>query len=97
MFLAILNYKVPLTEVDRHVQDHRDYLDTLYAKGKLIVSGPQEPKTGGVILFAVSSQAEVDEMIANDPYFVRGIATYQVIQFHPVKSDGRFRELYLEK
>lgn len=96
MFLAILDYKVPLTEVDRHVQDHRDYLDTLYAKRKLIVSGPQEPKTGGLILFAVDSRDEVDHIIANDPYHKRGIANYQVIQFHPVKSDERFRNLYLE-
>ena len=30
------------------------------------------------------SDAEVDEIIANDPFYKKGIASYNVIEFNPV-------------
>ena len=41
MFIAILTYKKPLEEVDRHLQAHRDYLAKHYAAGDFIIA--QDP------------------------------------------------------
>lgn len=60
MFIAILTYKKPLSEVDRFLQAHRDYLAKHYAAGDFIASGPQTPRIGGVIMIKAENRAAVD-------------------------------------
>ena len=83
MFIAILTYKKPLEEVDRYLQAHRDYLAEHYAAGDFIMSGPQTPRVGGVIMIKATSQAAVDNLIAQDPFKINGIADYQIVEFTP--------------
>ncbi|ROT10253.1 GTP cyclohydrolase [Muribaculaceae bacterium Isolate-104 (HZI)] len=83
MFIAILTYKKPLEEVDRHLQAHRDYLAEHYAAGDFIASGPQTPRTGGVIMIKAESRAAVDSIIAQDPFHINSIADYQIVEFTP--------------
>lgn len=65
--------------------DHRAYLDRFYASGELVLSGRRSPPTGGVIVGHFRDRAAVDAFIAGDPFVVRGVATYDVIEFDPVK------------
>ncbi len=95
MFLALVHYQKPFEEVQAHVVAHREYLDTQYQAGKLIVSGPRADKTGGLILFATNDRTEVEAIIVADPYRTLEMATYEIIEFNPVKHDLRFAELYL--
>lgn len=83
MFIAILTYKKALVEVDRFLQAHRDYLAEHYASGEFIASGPQTPRTGGVIMMKAKNRAAVDLIIAQDPFKINGIAEYQIIEFTP--------------
>ena len=83
MFIAILTYKKPLEEVDRHLQAHRDYLAEHYAAGDFIASGPQTPRVGGVIMMKVDNREEANSIIAQDPFNINGIADYQIVEFTP--------------
>ncbi len=83
MFIAILTYKKPLSEVDRFLQAHRDYLAKHYAAGDFIASGPQTPRTGGVIMIKAENRAAVDSIIAQDPFNINSIADYQIVEFTP--------------
>ena len=83
MFIAILTYKKPLEEVDRHLQAHRDYLAKHYAAGDFIASGPQIPRVGGVIMIKADNRAAVDSIIAQDPFNLHEIADYQIVEFTP--------------
>ncbi len=83
MFIAILTYKKPLEEVDRFLQEHRDYLAVHYAAGDFIASGPQTPRIGGVIMMKAESRAAVDSIIAQDPFNINGIADYRIVEFTP--------------
>ena len=83
MFIAILTYKKPLEDVDRHLQAHRDYLAEHYAAGDFIASGPQTPRVGGVIMITADNRAAVDTIISQDPFNINGIADYQIVEFTP--------------
>lgn len=83
MFIAILTYKKPLSEVDRFLAAHREYLAKHYAAGDFIASGPQTPRVGGVIMMKADSRAAVDAIISEDPFHVNGIADYQIVEFTP--------------
>ena len=83
MFIAILTYKKPLSEVDRFLAAHRKYLAEHYAAGDFIASGPQNPRVGGVIMMKADNRVEVDAIIAEDPFHINGITDYQVVEFTP--------------
>lgn len=83
MFIAILKYKKPLSEVDRFLQAHREYLAEHYAAGDFIASGPQTPRVGGVIMIKAGNRTGVEAIIAQDPFNINGIADYQIVEFTP--------------
>lgn len=83
MFIAILTYKKPLSEVDRFLAAHREYLSKHYAAGDFIASGPQTPRVGGVIMIKANDRGSVEAIIAQDPFNINGIADYQIVDFTP--------------
>lgn len=83
MFIAILTYKKPLSEVDRFLAAHREYLAKHYAAGDFITSGPRHPRVGGVIMMKTDSREMVDAIISEDPFHINGIADYQIVEFTP--------------
>ena len=91
MILAIVHYKAPLEEVDRHVPDHRAFLAKYYAEKKVVFSGRQNPPSGGIILFNVDSLEEVRQISAADPFVTNKVARYELIEFKPTMVDERFQ------
>lgn len=83
MFIAILTYKKPLSEVDKYLQAHRNYLAEHYADGVFIASGPQNPRIGGVIMIKAIDRETVNTIIEQDPFNINGIADYQIVEFTP--------------
>lgn len=90
MFLILLTYLKPLTEVDAWVVQHRNYLDQGYTQGLLLASGPRIPRIGGVLLSACETLAPLEDFFVHDPFMVQGIASYEYIQFDPVKATPLF-------
>ena len=81
--MSCLTYKKPLSEVDRFLAAHREYLAMHYTAGDFIASGPQTPRVGGVIIIKADNRATVDAIIAKDPFNINGIADYQIVEFTP--------------
>lgn len=90
MYLIILTYQKDLSEVEKHLEAHRAYLDKHYALGHFVASGAQVPRTGGVILCKAGNRGEVEAIIAQDPFYKHQIATYQIIEFTPTKYSEAF-------
>lgn len=83
MYILILKYKVSIEEVDRVAPTHRAFLEQAYRDEKLLVSGPQVPRTGGLIVARVKTREEVDQLIHADPFYQEKIADYELIEFQP--------------
>lgn len=85
--IAIIRYRKPLEEVLKHLDAHRAYLHGLQQEGLLLVSGPVEPRNGGIALLRVpdgEAQATLDSIRDNDPYTRFGIAQYEMWPWAPV-------------
>ena len=91
MFVLILTYKAPIEKVIELLEAHCCYLDKYYAAGIFLASGPQVPRTGGVILCRAQSRAEVEKIIGEDPF--NAVADCRVIEFEPNKSVEGFKGL----
>ncbi|RTL39614.1 MAG: GTP cyclohydrolase [Rhodocyclaceae bacterium] len=93
MFVVLLNYVKPLSEVDRFVGEHRQFLERHYAAGNFLLSGRKEPRTGGVILATAGSRAEVERIIQSDPFHREEIASYEIVEFLPSMSAEHLADL----
>lgn len=85
MFVVLVKYLKEIQEVDKYLVEHREYLEIGYQKGYLMASGPQNPRTGGVLLSQLKDKNILDSFLEKDPFYINGIAAYQVIEFNPVK------------
>ena len=84
-FVVMLKYLAPPDQVAANVADHRAHLDRGYAQGWLVASGPQNPKTGGVIIARAPGRDYIEKLMDQDPFKTRGIASYEIVEFEPVK------------
>lgn len=91
MFIIILTYKAPIEKVLELLDAHCSFLDKYYEQGKFLASGPQVPRTGGIILCCATNCSEVEEIIKEDPF--QAVADYQLIEFEPNKSVDSFKQL----
>jgi uncharacterized protein YciI len=93
MFIAISKYTKPLEVVDRLRAAHKEYLQSLFAADKLLISGRQNPPAGGVIISKAISRDEFKEIIANDPFTKAEVAVYTITEFEPGFHDVVLNEL----
>lgn len=83
MLVVELTYKKTLEEVAKYLQAHRGFLTACYKSGKFLASGPQNPRTGGIVI-ALVNQDEMKSLIEQDPFYQNGIAEYTIKEFDPV-------------
>lgn len=53
---------------------HRAYLQELVERGKVAAAGPWVDDSAGFAIYAVADRAELDQLLAEDPYTVDGVA-----------------------
>ena len=81
MFVIELIYKVDLAEIDAHMAAHVKFLKKYYAAGHFLVSGRKIPRDGGIILAVGESRDQIEGIVAEDPFYVHGLADFRVIEF----------------
>lgn len=92
MFIIILTYQKEITEVEKHLEAHRTYLEINYNSGSFIASGRQEPRIGGIILCRADNKEDVLLLIQSDPFYTNEVAKYDIIQFEPTKYASGFEK-----
>jgi len=93
MFIVRVNYTSGLDEIDALLERHIAYLNEYYAKGNFLLSGRQEPRTGGVIIARASSREELQTILAQDPFHQAGVAEYLVTEFSPTLAAAGLEHL----
>lgn len=83
MVIIELIYKQPLEIVDKYVKEHREFLQKNYDAGHLVVSGPKNPRVGGIIV-AKGDKETVEAFMKQDPFYVNNIADYNFTEFQSV-------------
>jgi uncharacterized protein YciI len=84
MLIIELTYQKPLSEIEKQLLAHREWLDQYYAQGLFIASGPKQPRDGGIIIALMDKEAAT-KLIVEDPFYQHGLAHYKITEFEPVK------------
>jgi uncharacterized protein YciI len=80
---VVLRYLFDLDRIGQTIDRHRAYLRGLKEKGKLIASGPLVPRTGGALLLRVSDEAELSQLLADDPFTQEKLVEHLVYRWAP--------------
>ncbi|HEX4459645.1 MAG TPA: YciI family protein [Polyangia bacterium] len=80
---VVLRYLVPMERLNETVDRHRAYLRGLKARRKLVASGPLVPRTGGALLLRADDDAELQQLIAGDPFAQERLVEHTVHVWAP--------------
>jgi uncharacterized protein YciI len=83
MFVISITYTKPAGEIDALLTAHKQFLNEQYADGMFLMSGRKVPRSGGIIIADATDRAEVEAIIESDPFYIGGVATYDIIEFVP--------------
>ncbi|MCG7408146.1 YciI family protein [Paenibacillus sp. ACRRX] len=92
MYLVTITYTCPVESVDKYLDGHRAFLDMYYAADKFIISGPFEPRSGGLIVVDTEDEDELEAILSADPFYQHGVARYDRMQFRPTKATDCLRD-----
>lgn len=81
MFIVNLTYIVPLEQIDAAMKEHMKFLNKYYKANTFVASGRKVPRTGGIILVLAQSKAEVETIMAEDPFCIHGLAEFAITEF----------------
>lgn len=87
-FIIMITYTAPIEEINKTVQSHREFLQKGYDSNHILMSGPQNPKSGGIVLARGESKEELVNFFSEDPYKINQLAEYRFIEFNPVKHQS---------
>ncbi|MEU4266504.1 YciI family protein [Streptomyces sp. NPDC026092] len=86
MFVLELTYTGPVERADALLDAHVEWLDAQYAAGVFIASGRKNPRDGGIVLAAGVDRAEIEKIVAADPFTVENVCTYRITEFYATKT-----------
>lgn len=93
LFIISLTYTVPLSLVDKYLDEHKAFLKKYYDNGTFIVSGRKEPRSGGVILARAKDLASLQEIIKEDCFHQKEFANYYITEFKPTSFCEEFKPI----
>ena len=85
MFIFILTFLKPMSEVDKFAAAHFEYLDKYYASGNFLVSGKQNPWVGGAIICFAKDRVEAEKIAFEDPFHIHEIVKYDIFELEATK------------
>ncbi|MEU5777667.1 YciI family protein [Streptomyces venezuelae] len=86
MFILELTYTAPLSAVDAHLEAHVAWLDQQYEAGVVLASGRKNPRDGGVLIAVAEDRAQVEKIVAEDPFTVAEVCAYRITEFCATKT-----------
>jgi uncharacterized protein YciI len=84
-YVVEITFIAPMVRIEEIVPQHRAFLQTGYDRGWLLMSGPLNPRTGGMVVARAPSLEEIQSFFGQDPYQLNHVATYRFAEFSPVK------------
>ena len=88
MFVIELIYKADLAAIDARMRAHVAVLNKHYAAGNFLVSGRKIPRDGGIILAVGKTRAQIEKIVAEDPFYQHHLAEFRIIEFRASQRAG---------
>ena len=85
-FVTVANYCAIPELLEKLRPKHREYLGSLHAAGTLLLAGPFTDGSGAVFVHEVDTKADVDRILAADPFAAEVFENLDTRPWKPVFS-----------
>ena len=82
-FVVTIEYIQSMDLVEKHTPAHRAFSAKLAERGLLMMSGPFNPRTGGMLILCADSIEAAVKLFDDDPFKKLDIAKYQIREWVP--------------
>ncbi|AJP56971.1 hypothetical protein UC34_08150 [Pandoraea vervacti] len=97
LFAITLNYLRPGQEVRAQLEGHKTWLVDNIRQGRILIAGPLLDGTGGFILAHGEQEADIQQMVATDPFAVHQLAGFSIHAITPaIRAEG-FPQMWAEQ
>ncbi|GAA4612782.1 YciI family protein [Saccharopolyspora hordei] len=86
MFVVLLHYTAPESDIDAYLVDHYEWVSRHYDAGDFIAAGHRHPRSGAVIIARAMARGRLDAILATDPFALHKLVRYEVIEFHALRT-----------
>jgi len=90
LFIVTLTYRQPPAQIEAQLGPHRAWLAEWTSAGHVLVAGPLESATGGLIVVHADDRAALDALMASDPFVVHGLVDVAVLAMAPALRHADF-------
>jgi uncharacterized protein YciI len=91
MYIALLNHTAPIEEIDYLLADHVEWLVKHFREGHFLAAGKAASRADGVILARPMPRLKLDAVLASDPFVVKHMSKYEVIEFSASRTAPELR------
>lgn len=92
IFVIVLRYLVGIEKIDAIRPAHLAFLKHYYDAGIFFASGPQTPRTGGIILAHAHDWEFLMHILHQDPFYTENCAEFQVFEFTTANFSENFEK-----
>ena len=90
LFAIKLGYVRPIEEIQAHLDAHKAWLVRYAQAGNILAAGPLHEENGGFVLAYAGQPRDIEKMIAEDPFHIRGLATFDAQCCEPILCAAGF-------
>lgn len=90
LYAITLNYLRPAAEIQAQLEAHKAWLVHYIQSGQILFAGPLQDKAAGFVLVHAAKLAEVQKMIAADPFDIHGLVSFDIQAIEPTLYSGSF-------
>lgn len=90
LYAITLNYLRPDAEIQAQLEAHKAWLIHHIQTGNILFAGPLKDKAAGFVLAHATELAEIQQMIAADPFEIHGLVSFDIQTIEPKLRSGSF-------
>jgi uncharacterized protein YciI len=88
LFTVITRYIASIEIINENRPAHVKFLDKYYKEGKIMLSGRQNPLTGGLIIIHSESREEAEKIMSDDPFYKNKLIEINIYEFEPMRFNS---------
>ncbi|WP_019806500.1 YciI family protein [Saccharomonospora halophila] len=93
MYVVLLSYTAPQTEIDYRLPEHTDWIARQYEHGLLLASGRRPGHQGEVLIARPVSLGKLEATVATDPLVLNELVDHEIIEFSATRTGPELREV----
>lgn len=93
MYVVLLRFSDNKSQAGQFMDEHNAWIKKGLDDGVFLVVGSLQPNLGGAVVVHNMAKADLDALVAEDPFVANDVVKAEVLEISPAKTDVRLNFL----